>query len=64
MENALVVRQSPDPGPDGDRLISVGEPVDIFLRENPESQALRILMDTNTTQTLPQLPATPPQNNN
>lgn len=64
MENALVVRQSPDPGPDGDRLISVGEPVDIFLRENPESQALRMITDTAGTQTLPQLPANPPQNNN
>lgn len=42
MENALIVRQSPDPGPDGDRLITQGEPVDLFLRENPESPALRI----------------------
>ncbi|OWY24001.1 PASTA domain-containing protein [Sphingobacteriales bacterium UPWRP_1] len=42
MENALVTRQSPDPGPEGDRLITQGEPVDLFLRENPESPVLQM----------------------
>lgn len=55
LENALVVRQSPDGGTDGDRLITVGEPVDLFVRENPESPALKIgdTIDQVTPQTLP-----------
>ncbi len=32
-ESAIVYKQKPDPGPNGDRQITVGEPVDVFLRE-------------------------------
>lgn len=58
LENALVVRQSPDAGIDGDRLITVGEPVDLFLRENPDSPGLRTLDTSN--QVMPPNTALPP----
>lgn len=32
-ESAVVYKQSPNPGPTGDRQVTVGEPIDVFLHE-------------------------------
>jgi beta-lactam-binding protein with PASTA domain len=32
-ESAIVYKQNPDPGPNNDRQVTLGEPIDVFLRE-------------------------------